>query len=389
MHGDSLVEIGQTQSDEMTELNHPIPKQYYWDKELYEKEKRNVFMTSWRYAGHQTEFAQAGDYAVLKIADESVFVIRGKDGQLRAFYNVFQHRGTELLQGRGNAGNFVTCPYHAWSYDHEGCLRAAVNSENVPGFVKSRFSLSSVRLEIWCGFVFVNLDETAEPLSVQMRELETLMRKYCPEIERLRLADRVLYSVKANWKTVVDNFIESYHLKLSGPAHKAFTDLVDCAHFKVTPHKGGRYRSYAFSTHHAPSGPAKNSAYEYSKERKMGGSNEFLSIHMFPDIGFVLFPGADVLVAFMLPPDGPEQTAEIMDYFTIDGTSDADTKKGIHYFSYALGPEDNDLVERVQRGLRSKGYRQGALMVDRGRTVLSEHAVASFQEQVRTLTDQA
>jgi phenylpropionate dioxygenase-like ring-hydroxylating dioxygenase large terminal subunit len=156
----------------------------------------------------------------------------------------------------------------------------------------------------------------------------------------------------------------------------------------VVPHPGGRFASYFWSSHYAPAGPNSNTAYDYEDGRQLGGTNDFLSVHMFPDIGFVLFPGADVLVAFMLPPNGPEATAEIMAYYTRDGSFDADTKKGMDYFSYVLGPEDNDLVERIQRGLRSKGYRNGVLMVDRDRSGISEHAVQRFQEQVRALVDQ-
>jgi phenylpropionate dioxygenase-like ring-hydroxylating dioxygenase large terminal subunit len=362
-------------------IHRPLPREYYFDRDLHEREKRQIFAKTWRYVCHQSELRNAGDYMTITVADQNLFVLRGRDGQVRAFYNVCQHRAAELLQGRGTVKGFITCPYHSWSYDHGGCLRSAVNADNVPGFEKEHFGLSTVRCEVWCGFVFVNLDQEAESLKTMASDLEALIRKLCPEVETLKLADRTDWAVKCNWKTVVDNFIESYHLALSGPAHKAFTDLVDCRHFAVTPHSGGKY-DYLWSSHIAPAGPKQNSAYPYDNERKMGGTNEFVSVHLFPDIGFVFFPGADSLVVFTLPPDGPEGTAEMMAYFTKDGSVDEDTKKGVHFFSYVLGPEDNDLVERVQRGLRSPGYRGGILMVDREKTGLSEHAVAGFHRQV-------
>jgi len=374
-------------SDADVKPSRPLPPRYFWDETFHEQEKRNVFAKSWRYVGHQNELPKKGDYTTLKVADESIFVIRGEDGELRAFYNVCQHRAAELLIGKGTLKNLITCPYHAWGYDHQGCLRAAANSANVPGFDKEQYSLTSVRLEIWCGFIFVNLDPDAEPLALQAGELEPLMRRFCPGIENLKLAERVEYHVKSNWKTVVDNFIESYHLKLSGPAHKAFTDLVDCRNFAVTTHSGGKYSYYFWSSHTAPAGANANRAYEYSDIRVIGGGNDFLSIHMFPDIGFVFFPGVDCVVAFVLPPAGPESTDEIIAYFSPDGSFDEDTKKGMDYFSLALGPEDNDLVERVQRGLRSGGYRGGVLMVDQTRSGISEHAVQKFHEQLRSTID--
>jgi choline monooxygenase len=370
-------------------LSRPLPPRYFWDATLYEQEKRNVFAKSWRYVGHQSELPDSGNYTTIRISDQSIFVIRGEDGELRAFYNVCQHRAAELLVGKGTVRNFVTCPYHSWGYDHKGCLRAAANSANVPGFDKSQFSLSPVRLEVWCGFIFVNLDPVAEPLAVKAAELEPLMRRFCPGIDKLKLAERVEYHVKANWKTVVDNFIESYHLKLSGPAHKAFTDLVDCRDFKVTTHPGGSNSSYFWSAHTAPAGAQANRAFQYADVRVLGECNDFLSVHMFPDIGFVFFPGADCLALFVLPPAGAEATDEIMAYYTPDGSFDQDTKKGMDYFSLFLGPEDNDLVERVQRGLRSPGYRGGALMVDASRSGISEHAVQKFHEQLRVSIDGA
>ena len=370
-------------------LARPLPAHYFWDAGHYEQEKTRVFAKSWRYVGHQSELAEPGDYTTMNVAGQSIFVIRGSDGNLRAFYNVCQHRATELLIGKGRVRDLVICPYHAWSYDHQGCLQKAPNSSQVPGFEKECFGLQPVRLEIWCGFVFVNLDEEAEPLADQAGALQALMRRFCPGIETLKLAESVRYQVKANWKTVVDNFIESYHLKLSGPAHKAFTDLVDCRNFQVTTYPGGRNTSYFWSSHTAPAGPLANRAYAYSDVRALGDGNDFLSVHMFPDIGFVFFPGADCLVAFVVPPCGPEATDQIMAYFTPDGSFDRDTKRGMDYFSLVLGPEDNELVERVQRGLKSKGYRGGALMIDAGRTGISEHALQKFHEQLQAATDRS
>ena len=84
-------------------LARPLPPQYFWDPGLYEQEKTRVFAKSWRYVGHQSEFAEPGDYTTMNVAGESIFVLRGSDGNLRAFYNVCQHRATELLTGKGKS----------------------------------------------------------------------------------------------------------------------------------------------------------------------------------------------------------------------------------------------------------------------------------------------
>ncbi len=347
---------------------------------------RQIFARTWRWVAHESELPEPGDYLTFKVADESIIVLRGRDGVLRAFYNVCQHRASQLLQGCGNLKGFITCPYHSWSYDHKGCLRAAAKADEVAGFDKQRLGLTAVRLEVWLGFIFVNLDAEAEPLAKLGIELEAMIRRVCPEPEKLKLAERQELSVKTNWKTLIDNFVESYHLALSGPCHKAFTDLVDCKHFQVETHGAGSF-SYLFSSHHAPAGSADNTAFSYSKARTFSDSNDFLSIHLFPDIGFVFFPGTDAFAVFLMSPDGAEGTAEVFAYYTKDGKPDEDTKKGIHYFTYELGREDNELCEGVQRGLRSQGYRGGVFMIDSARSGTSEHATQSFHEQVRACVE--
>jgi len=364
----------------------PLPREYFFDEDIHRKELRQIFTRTWRWVAHQSELPNPGDYLTLSVADESIIVLRGRDGELRAFYNVCQHRASQLLHGRGTLKGFITCPYHAWSYDHTGCLRAAAKADEVAGFDKEQFGLSPVRLEVWLGFIFVNLDPEAEPLAVIGRELETMVRRICPEPETLKLAERQDVTVKTNWKTLIDNFVESYHLALSGPCHKAFTDLVDCRSFEVKTHGGGRF-NYLFSSHLAPAGPADNTAFSYSKARTFSDNNDFLSIHLFPDIGFVFFPGTDALSVFLMNPHGAEGTSEVFAYYTRDGMPDEDTKKGIHYFTYELGREDNELCENVQRGLRSQGYRGGIYMIDAECTGTSEHAVRSFHAQVKACVE--
>jgi choline monooxygenase len=385
---DLAAVISTTGSSRDPKLARPLPRTYYFDEAIHRREMRQIFARTWRWIGHESELSQAGDYVTVDVAGESIIVLRGRDGELRAFYNVCQHRASQLLQGRGTLSGFITCPYHAWSYDHKGCLRAATKADEVAGFDKEQFGLSPVRLEVWLGFIFINLDPAAEPLAKLGVELETIIRRVCPEPEKLKLAERQDISVATNWKTLTDNFVENYHLALSGPCHKAFTDLVDCEHFEVKAFGAGSF-SYLFSTFQAPPGPPDNAAFKYGKARSFSDNNDFLSIHLFPDIGFVFFPGTDAFTVFLMSPDGAEETAEVFAYYTKDGQPDEDTKKGIHYFTFELGREDNALCEGVQRGLRSGGYRGGAFMVDAKKSGTSEHAVQAFHEQVKTCVEEA
>ena len=110
-----------------------MPARFYTDESIYQVEKEQIFYKNWIYAGHQSQLKASGDYITLTIHEQSLFIIRTKTGELKAFYNVCLHRGHELLSGEGKT-NVIVCPYHAWAYDFDGNLKAARNSENVGRF---------------------------------------------------------------------------------------------------------------------------------------------------------------------------------------------------------------------------------------------------------------
>ena len=134
-----------------------MPARFYTDNTVYEAEKEAIFYRNWWYAGHISQLAEPGQYLTATIHEQNIFIIRDKDNELHAHYNVCQHRGHELLSGQGQTKHII-CPYHAWSYNYDGSLKAARNSQNVAGFNKCDFALKSVRVEVLCGMVFVNLD---------------------------------------------------------------------------------------------------------------------------------------------------------------------------------------------------------------------------------------
>ncbi len=142
-----------------------LPGFYYHAPDIYEQEKIQIFDRTWQVIAHESELANAGDYVSAEIAEEKVFVIRGNDGVLRAFYNVCQHRAHTLLTGTGNVKSSIMCPYHAWTYTTTGALRTARHTKNMPDFDMADFQLPEIRLETACGFVFVNLDAQALSLN--------------------------------------------------------------------------------------------------------------------------------------------------------------------------------------------------------------------------------
>src|ERR1700690_2453238 len=137
---------------------YPLPARFFYDPGVFAQERDAIFYKAWHQAAHENELAGAGAYVVLDIFDQSVILIRGEDGEVRAFHNVCQHRGNRLInQRRGKAASLLRCGYHSWCYSHDGALRRAPRSEKLEHFDASEFGLKKVRLERFAGFYFVNL----------------------------------------------------------------------------------------------------------------------------------------------------------------------------------------------------------------------------------------
>ena len=146
----------------MTEPLKSLDARYYVDPAIFAIEKQHLLATTWQFAGHESQVKNPGDYFTFSIAGENLFCIRDREGNLNCFYNVCQHRAHELVEGDGNA-RLLICPYHTWTYELSGELRMGPNVLSTPGFDRSKICLTSVRLENFHGFLFVNLDDDAKP----------------------------------------------------------------------------------------------------------------------------------------------------------------------------------------------------------------------------------
>ena len=346
-----------------------MPARFYMDPGIYEMEKEAIFYNSWQYAGHISQLEDTGQYITTRIHEQNIFIIRDSSGDLKAFYNVCQHRGHELLTGQGKT-NLIVCPYHAWAYDLDGSLQKARNSQNVTNFNKCDYTLKQVQVEEFCTMVFINLDLEAASLKEQTGGLEDEIREYCPKVDTLTLAQRDTYTAACNWKVLADNFLECYHCD---PAHRDFVDLVDMDSYRTTTH--GIYSSQiALSPKSMDS-----SAFKFEKgDVDLGYTGWFV----WPNFAISVYPGEPNLSVIQINPDGPENAVEYLDWFLPSSTPSRQHQDAMTYLKEVLQPEDIALCESVQRGLRSKGYNQGRFMVDRQLTELSEHAVHHFQKMV-------
>ena len=358
------------------ELSHAFPSRYYYDPGVFQREIGAIFHPAWHFAGHRSEVSEPGDFIKVDVFDQSVLVVCGRDGVARAFHNVCQHRGTRLVEERrGRIEHAIRCPYHAWSYHLDGRLRHAPRSEAVRGFDPGAVSLAPVRVEEVASFLFVNLDPDAAPFRDDVGASAALIARHFPDLEDLELVDELDYEVAANWKVVVENALEGYHFKLSGPVHKGLAALIRFDEYRLTPH--GRWWTYM-----GPTEPGRTSAYGREIGDAKYQSDWFFNISFWPHTTLYTFPFADFVGSFNQFPLAPEKTLLRLAYYRPKRPASEITEECMRWMSCDLGPEDIDLNERQQRGLRSFGYDSGRLFVDPARSSNSEHLVHHFQSFV-------
>ena len=200
----------------------------YLSEQVLEAEKEHVFCGSWFLVATTEELAAPGDYLATSVAGAPVLVVRGGDGQLAAYHNVCRHRGLTLAEGRGRLGRFLTCPYHQWSYRLDGSLaNVPQEDEEFPGLDKSHWGLVPVALSEWQGMVFVRLSPEGVSLQASWGALGRHLGHFCrgPLVE----AARVSYEAACNWKLLVENHLDVYHLwylharSLQAYAHTRFS----------------------------------------------------------------------------------------------------------------------------------------------------------------------
>ncbi len=364
-----LVESVQMGFDETPRRAWSINTRCYTDPRFLDFEREQVFHRSWQFLCHSEKLREPGSYMATVVQGQPIVAVRSTGGTLRAFYNVCKHRGHELLKGEGKS-KLIVCPYHAWSYTTDGDLKAARRSEHLEGFDHADFCLTQVRVEVFCHLVFINLDPEATPLAEQSGELATEIQSYAPDLGSLTHAHRLTYRIKANWKAVVDNFLECYHCPV---AHKDFCTLVDMSTYNVTTHG-------IYSSHMAEAGKSDNAAYSVE-----GASVQDHAVwYLWPNTALMRYPGRGNFMVWRFHPDGPDHCFEEFDFYFETAEPNDDEIEAIRFIDDVLQPEDIGLVESVQRGMQTPAFNQGRYLVDPELSGLSEHAVHHFHSLLLT-----
>lgn len=182
----------------------------YTRADFYALERERFWTRQWLLAGHVDELPQPGSYKLWERAGWPVLIVRGKDGVIRAFFNVCQHRGGALLRETSGTTRMLACKFHGWTYDLEGRLAFVPGEHDFPGLDRAAKPLHALRCEIWNGFIFVNRDPHAPPLQEALGAIPDELAHF--SFEQRRVAAVIPYQLDCNWKVIVDAFQESYHL---------------------------------------------------------------------------------------------------------------------------------------------------------------------------------
>lgn len=187
-----------------------LPSYVYTSQEVYDMEKDKIFMKEWLVAAREEEIEKPGDYLTFHVMDEPVLLVRDQQGQINALSNVCRHRGVEVARGQGNVEQF-TCPYHNWTYDLEGKLLNAPYMDTVKNFDFANCRMGPLRCDSWQGWIYINFDPKAAPLSRTVKETEHdfgFLQQH-----RCRMADKYEFDFECNWKLLVENDIDPQHVQ--------------------------------------------------------------------------------------------------------------------------------------------------------------------------------
>ena len=339
-----------------TDLIPTLAGNYYRDPAILEREFERIFFRSWVLAGREEQLVEAGDYFTFELGPESVLVVRGRDGALRAFYNVCRHRGAKLCAAR--AGRFegaIRCRYHAWSYALDGALRAVPQPPDPEKFSKESFSLYPVAVETWEGFVFLRLDPDGEALLAQLGALPERARPF--PLASLRVGARAERIVEANWKILIENYMECYHCPGVHPELIDLVPLYRTGEVDVAGTEPPEYREGACTS--TLDGTTRRPIFAALRDRPR---QQYHAELVLPNLLLYLFP--DYVCARSLWPLSPTRTRIVSEWLFEPETQarpDFDASDAVDFMTL-LGEQDWQVCEAVQQGVVSRAHRHGVML---------------------------
>jgi phenylpropionate dioxygenase-like ring-hydroxylating dioxygenase large terminal subunit len=341
-------------------LPRALPAWVYSHPGLKDLEMERILLPSWQIVCHVNSIPKAGDYQTFDLGNESVVVVRDRDGGIRGFHNVCRHRGARLLDDTGNCPGPMTCPYHGWSYRQDGSLIGVPNRDTFPGMDRTQFSLKTVKVDVAFSFVFVALRGDPTPVSTVWGALSDELRPYRLE-DMVPLGPISFETWDVDWKIAIDNYLESYHVPIGHPGlNRMFTPDYEDQHSVPGVARGVSWLREQESSRWS----------ERMYQRLVGRiatdlpepqrrSWRFYSA--LPNLGIDVFP--EQMDFFQVLPAGPGKCTIRSGLF---GLPDARPEmRALRFLGNRINTqvnnEDRWLCSRVQRGLASSSYEAGVL----------------------------
>lgn len=339
-----------------------LPAAVYTDPEFHKIENRTVFQRNWVFAGFAHEQERPGDLKPVTIAGQPVLLIRDKSGDICAYHNACRHRGLKLVETSANHGKLIRCPYHSWAYGLDGKLKAApyfCGKDPIPPetFPAGNLGLVPIRCETWHDWIFVNLDGQAPPLKEHVaplkRQLGTLPLGDLKPIATLEFG-----TVRTNWKALMENFIEPYHVQF---VHRTTTQQPLITHSTV------------LDQHCLGSKCDIDEGAAESDRNTLAVSSRFLTL--FPNFVLGTYAPNQVGVHLNTPAGADETLQRRVIYVHRDQSVTEQEIEQISKLWYEVHKEDHQICERLQLGRLSESMAQGGLLSPHW-----EDSVRRFQE---------
>jgi Rieske 2Fe-2S family protein len=333
-----------------------LPAEAYLSPEVFDWEQETFFERSWVCVGRDENLRNPGDQTATRIGAEGILLVRGQDGELRAFYNSCRHRGHELLEC-GASTNFrvIKCPYHAWVYGLDGVNRAAPRFSEIPSFDNADFPLIPARVVEWHGWIFVNASGDANEFAEHIGNLEGHIANF--EAERLFTAAGHEYEVRANWKTITENYHECYHCPSIHPELCVVTPPDSGRNYEHTgAWVGGDMELKDFAETMSLTGESKGVAIRGLDDYQR---RTVLYVGLLPNLLLSLHP--DYIMTHRFEPLGPDRTRVECNWLFPPEAKDRTDFDPSYASSFwdITNKQDWLACESVARGLASRGNRQG------------------------------
>jgi len=356
-----------------------LPGWLYFDPEFFEAEKRAFLRAAPQVVCHESEIAEPGEWRTLEYLGESVILIRGDDGEVRAFSNVCRHRGSRIVDGNGGCAKVLTCPYHAWSYARDGRLVGVPHRNEYPGLNTKELGLVPVALERWHGFLFVALEPGAPSVAEMMAPYAAEVAPY--RLEDLQVIGRVTIRPRAlNWKTIADNYSDGLHIPVG---HPGLTRLFGRNyHIEASIHVDKMEGDLVEKESSNPSERAYQRLLPRVDHLPESHQRKWLYFKLFPNVAFDIYPDQ---VDFMqsLPLSATETVIREISYALPDDRREMRAARHLNWrINRRVNAEDTELITRVQLGMQSTTYKAGPLGA-------SEVCLRGFAQKLRKLIPEA